>query len=87
MPTMVNGDPRIEDLSKLHSDSFNRVILVSVFEHVINPFEYSDAIFRPGGYLSTLVLFLFPIHDTRDHWRFSQRLSKTFILNQELSIF
>lgn len=74
------GDPGIEELPTLYPEAFNTVILVSVLEHVINPFECSDALFRilrPGGYLFTSVPFMFPIHDTRDNWRFSPDALKT----------
>ncbi len=77
------GDPGIEDLPKFYSEAFNTVVLVSVLEHVIDPFECSHALFqilRPGGYLFTSVPFMFPIHDTRDNWRFSPEALKTIYI-------
>ncbi len=74
------GDPGIEDLPELYPEAFNTVILVSVLEHVIDPFECSHALFqiiRPGGYLFTSAPFMFPIHDVRDNWRFSPDALKT----------
>ncbi|GJL49410.1 MAG: hypothetical protein NPIRA01_06370 [Nitrospirales bacterium] len=75
-----SGDPAIEDLPQRYSEAFNMVMLVSVLEHVIDPFVCSDALFqilRPGGYLFTSVPFMFPIHNTRDNWRFSPDALKT----------
>lgn len=71
-----NGDPLIEELPYLYTEKFNMVIVVSVFEHVTDPFKCSDAIFRilkPGGYLFNSTPFLFPIHDVVDNWRYSPR--------------
>lgn len=73
------GDPPIEDLPKTFKEAFNTVILVSVFEHVVDPFICSDALFeiiKPGGHLINCVPFMFPIHDERDNWRYSPQALK-----------
>ena len=59
------GDPPIEELPKQYSNSFSTVILVSVFEHVNNPYVVSDALYRlirPGGFLINSTPFMFPFH-------------------------
>lgn len=69
------GDPFIEDLPTKYANSFNCLIMVSVFEHVENPYVVSDAIFqllRPGGYLINSVPFIFPYHPSpEDNFRYS----------------
>ena len=69
------GDPPIEELPIQYSNSFNTVIMVSVFEHVNNPYIVSDAIYkivRPGGYLINSTPFLFPHHPSpEDNFRYS----------------
>lgn len=70
-----DGQPWIEDLPKTYSKAFNTLILVSVMEHVNNPYLVSDALFailRPGGYLFNSTPFLFPYHPApEDNWRFA----------------
>ena len=67
--------PPIEDLPAQYSNCFNTVILVSVFEHVENPYIISDALYRivkPGGYLINSTVFLFPYHPSpEDNFRYS----------------
>ena len=69
------GDPVIEDLPDRYPEHFETVIMVSVFEHVDNPYKVSDALFKiikPGGYLINSTPFLFPYHPSpEDNWRFS----------------
>jgi SAM-dependent methyltransferase len=69
------GDPGIEALPEKYSEAFNTVILVSVFEHVENPYVVSDALFqllKPGGYLINSVPFIFPYHPSpEDNFRYS----------------
>lgn len=69
------GDPYIEQLPDRFPKHFATVILVSVFEHVNDPYEVSDALFRivkPGGHLINSTPFLFPLHPSpEDNWRFS----------------
>lgn len=70
-----DGAPWIEELPREYSKAFNTVIMVSVFEHVNNPYIVSDALFaiiQPGGYLFNSVPFLFPYHPApEDNWRFA----------------
>lgn len=70
-----DGQPFIEDLPRTYAEHFNTVILVSVFEHVNNPYVVSDALFailKPGGYLFNSTPFLFPYHPApEDNWRFA----------------
>lgn len=67
--------PPIEELSPEFHNRFNTVIMVSVFEHVSNPYIVSDALFRllqPGGFLINSTPFLFPYHPSpEDNFRFS----------------
>jgi hypothetical protein len=69
------GHPYIEDLPALYPDRFATVIMVSVFEHVFNPYLVSDALFKiikPGGYLINSTPFMFPYHPSpEDNFRFS----------------
>jgi SAM-dependent methyltransferase len=71
------GHPPIEALPDLHPNRFSLAIMVSVFEHVENPYKVSDAIFRilkPGGYLFNSTPFLFPYHPSpEDNFRFSPK--------------
>lgn len=70
-----DGQPFIEDLPKQYPNHFGTVILVSVLEHVNNPYIVSDALFaivKPGGWLFNSVPFLFPYHPApEDNWRFA----------------
>jgi len=69
------GDPIIEELPKQYTNYFETVILVSVFEHVNDPYEVSDALYKivkPGGYLFNSTPFLFPYHPSpEDNFRYS----------------
>gem|GEM_PF-1572304 len=70
------GDPYIEDLPKIEDfPKFNTIIMVSVFEHVSNPYVVSNALFeilKPGGYLINSTPFLFPYHPSpEDNFRYS----------------
>ena len=69
------GDPPIEDLPDKYGNHFNTVILVSVFEHVNNPYLVSDALYQivnNGGYLINTTPFLFPYHPSpEDNFRYS----------------
>jgi hypothetical protein len=71
------GDPFIEDLPAAHAGKFNLIIMVSVLEHVANPYRASDAIFallKPGGYLFNSTPFLFPYHPSpEDNFRYSPK--------------
>jgi hypothetical protein len=71
----AQDDLPIERLPERYPNAFATVILVSVFEHVNNPYECSDALFRivkPGGYLFNSTPFLFPYHPSpEDNWRFA----------------
>jgi hypothetical protein len=70
-----HGGPYIEQLPGQYPDFFETVIMVSVFEHVNNPYEVSDALYKiikPGGYLINSTPFLFPYHPSpEDNFRFS----------------
>lgn len=70
-----HGDPFIEDLPEKYPEKFSTVILVSVFEHVNNPYVVSDALYKiitPGGYLINSTPFLFPYHPSpEDNFRYS----------------
>jgi len=69
------GGVFIEQLPHRYSESFNTVIMVSVMEHVKNPFEISDCIYKilkPGGLLFNSTPFIFPYHPSpEDNYRFS----------------
>jgi hypothetical protein len=69
------GHPPIEALPQQYKERFNTVIMVSVFEHVNNPYIVSDAIYeiiKPGGYLINSTPFVFPYHPSpEDNFRFS----------------
>jgi len=69
------GDPYIEQLPEKYPEAFNTVIMVSVFEHVENPYKVSDALFKivkKGGYLINSTPFLFPYHPSpEDNFRYS----------------
>ncbi len=71
----ANGDPAIEQLPHTFRNHFSTVILVSVFEHVANPYDVSDALFeivKPGGYLFNSAPFIFPYHPSpEDNFRYS----------------
>lgn len=71
------GHPPIEELPKSFQDHFNFAIMVSVFEHVANPYVVSDAIFKimkPGGYLFNSTPFIFPYHPSpEDNFRYSPK--------------
>lgn len=71
------GHPPIENLPDSFKDHFNLAIMVSVFEHVENPYTVSDAIFKiikPGGYLFNSTPFLFPYHPSpEDNFRYSPK--------------
>ena len=70
-----NGDPCIEQLPWKYVEAFNTVIVVSVFEHVDNPYDVSDALFKiikPGGYLFNSTVFMYPHHKSpEDNWRYT----------------
>lgn len=69
------GDEPIENLPGQYPNCFNTVIMVSVFEHVNNPYIVSDALYKiikPGGYLINSTVFLFPHHPgPEDNFRYS----------------
>lgn len=69
------GHPPIEEMPMQYSNCFATVILVSVFEHVENPYTVSNALYqiiKPGGYLINSAPFLFPHHPSpEDNFRFS----------------
>lgn len=71
------GHAPIEELPRTYAGAFNLVIMVSVFEHVDNPYIASDAIFalmKPGGYLFNSTPFLFPHHPSpEDNFRYSPK--------------
>lgn len=70
-----NEGPLIEDLPNIYPEQFATVIVVSVMEHVDNPYKVSDALFKiikKGGWLFNSTPFLFPYHPSpEDNWRFS----------------
>jgi SAM-dependent methyltransferase len=70
-----NGDPYIEDLPEKYGNKFSTVIMVSVLEHVDDPFKACEAIFKickPGGYFFNSTPFMFPYHPSpNDNFRFS----------------
>jgi len=65
----------IEQLPERYPEFFNTVILVSVFEHVEDPFYISDCLYKiikPGGLLFNSTPFIFPHHPSpQDNYRFS----------------
>jgi hypothetical protein len=71
------GHPLIEDFCQMpeYDNHFGTVIMVSVFEHVDNPYVVSDALYKilqPGGYLINSTPFLFPHHPSpEDNFRYS----------------
>jgi len=69
------GDPYIEDLPRIYDRKFNTVVMVSVLEHVNDPFEVVESIFKicaPGGYFFNSTPFVFPYHPSpNDNYRFS----------------
>jgi hypothetical protein len=69
------GGVFIEQLPHRYPEFFNTVIMVSVMEHVKNPFEISDCIYqilKPGGFLFNSTPFIFPHHPSpEDNYRFS----------------
>jgi len=71
------GHPPIEELPHGFPDHFGMAIMVSVFEHVENPYKVSDAVYRilkPGGYLFNSAPFLFPYHPSpEDNFRYSPK--------------
>lgn len=71
-----DGDPFIEDLPSIYENHFNTVILVSVLEHVNNPYKIAEALYKivkPGGYVFNSAPFVFPEHHgPEDNWRFSE---------------
>lgn len=71
------GHPPIEELPALFPGHFNLAIMVSVFEHVENPYVVSDAIFKilkPGGYLFNSTPFMFPYHPSpEDNFRYAPK--------------
>lgn len=73
------GGKGMEELPDAYEEEFETVICTSVFEHITDPFECSDALFeimKPGGYLINCAPFLFPRHDAVDNWRFSPEALK-----------
>jgi SAM-dependent methyltransferase len=74
------GDPFIEELPTQYKNHFETVILVSVFEHVTDPYLVSNALYdiiKPGGYLINSAPFLFPYHPSpEDNFRFSPKALK-----------
>ena len=78
--TIINpeyGHPPIEELPRQYRDHFGLAIMVSVFEHVENPYTVSDAIFKiikPGGYLFNSTPFIFPYHPSpEDNFRYAPK--------------
>jgi SAM-dependent methyltransferase len=70
------GDPPIELIQD--RDKWGTCVCVSVLEHVTNPFDVMDNIYRilkPGGLLVLSTLFSFPLHeslpDYHDNFRFA----------------
>jgi SAM-dependent methyltransferase len=70
-----SGDPYIEELPERYCNKFNTVIMVSVLEHVDDPFKVVEAIFKickPGAYFFNSTPFVFPYHPSpNDNFRFS----------------
>lgn len=71
------GHPPIEEMTGIYPERFGLAIMVSVFEHVENPYVVSDAIFKlikPGGYLFNSTPFIFPYHPSpEDNFRYSPK--------------
>lgn len=62
--------------SKLPDDSYDAIVMLSVIEHVTNPFlaaQEVQRILKPGGMLLVAAPFLYPIHDRpNDYFRFTK---------------
>lgn len=71
------GHPPIEALPNIYPNHYGLAIMVSVFEHVENPYTVSKAIFdilKPGGYLFNSTPFIFPYHPSpEDNFRYSPK--------------
>lgn len=68
------GGLLMEDLPSKYENAFNTIIIVSVLEHVKNPYKCIEQVHKcvkPGGYVFNSVPFMFPYHDKVDNWRFS----------------
>lgn len=69
------GHPPIEELPKLYTEKFGTAVCLNVIEHIENPFEVFDALYKimlPGGLLIVSTVFSFPNHPSpRDYWRYS----------------
>ena len=87
--TSVNMDPAtspdithdLETPLPITSGAYDHVLLINVLEHV---YEYRQLlaeayrVVRPGGTVTVVVPFLFPIHpDPHDFWRFSGETLRT----------
>jgi len=76
------GHPLIEGFAMIpeYANHFGTIIMVSVFEHVENPYVVSDAVYqllKPGGYLINSTPFLFPYHPSpEDNFRYSPEALK-----------
>lgn len=71
-----NDGLTIEKLHTKYNNFFNTVIIVSVFEHVNDPFECAEQLKKSvakGGYVFNSAPFQFPRHDEVDNWRFSPK--------------
>ena len=69
------GGPPIKFLYRRFPGSIGTAILLSVLEHVSNPFGATDDLYRSmatGGLAIVSVPFCFPYHPSpEDHWRFT----------------
>jgi SAM-dependent methyltransferase len=85
------GDPLIENIPD--RDKWGTCVCVSVLEHVTNPFDVVDNIYRilkPGGLLVLSTLFSFPLHESlpefHDNFRFSPNGLKILAEHAELKV-
>jgi SAM-dependent methyltransferase len=66
----------IQNMKQVEADSFDAIICTQVLEHVPNPFDAIDELYRilrPGGNLLITVPFLNNYHmEPDDYWRFTE---------------
>lgn len=75
----------IQNMKNVESDRFDSIICTQVLEHVPNPFDAVDELYRilrPGGRLLVTVPFLNNYHmEPDDYWRFTE-YALTFLLKK-----
>lgn len=71
------GDPLIEELPLKYSNAFGTAVCLNVIEHVENPFQVFNALYKimkPNSLLVISTVFSFPYHPTpRDYWRYTPK--------------